>query len=327
MKKINTREDILFFSSVWQKSKVLFTAVELDIFSHLSDFVSYEDLSKKADLSARYAYRLLNALASMGLLEKKENLFKNTPVAERYLNPESPDYLKNLRHGAHVFYYWNFLPRVIKEGASVFNIPEIPKLENWLEDFISAMDYYSYEKAPFLSDLIELNRGDKILDLGGGSGAFASKVAEKNPECSVYIFDLPEVIDLAKKHVSEKGNFTNINFIGGDYLKDSLGGKYNVIFLSNILHMHGEEEIKLILKKCFDSLSENGKLYIHDYFLDEEESSPERAVFFAINMLVHTNEGDCLTFNQMRKLAKECGFSDFHFFETPFQSYVFKAKK
>ena len=327
MERIETKEDILFLASIWQKSKVLFTAIELNVFFYLSDFISSETLASRLNLSPRHIDRLLKALASMGLLEKKGNLFKNSVLAEKFLNPESEGYLKNLRHGAHVYHYWNFLPLVVKKGVPAVDLPEVPKVDNWVEDFISAMDFYSEEKSPYLSGLLKLKEGEKFLDLGGGSGALAVEVAKRFPRASVYVFDLPNVIELAKRFVSEKGDFDNIFFLTGDYLKDDFGDKYNAVFLSNILHMHGDEEIKVILDKCFKALNKNGTIYIHDYFLNKDEVSPQRTVFFAINMLVHTKTGDCFTFEKIKELSESCGFSGFEIIETPFQSHVFIAKK
>ncbi len=327
MERVGNKEDILFLASVWQKSKVLFTAVELDIFSRLSDYVSSDKIAEELNLSARHTDRLLKALVSMGLVEKKGELFKNSELSERYLNSRSGDFLKNLRHGAHVFHYWNFLPLVVKKGIPAVDMPEIPKAENWVEDFISAMDFYSAEKSPFLSRLIDLKKGDKFVDLGGGSGALAVEVAKRFPYASVYVFDLPDVVELAKKIVSDKGDFENIFFLPGDYLKDGWGKGYSAVFLSNILHMHGKDDIKSILAKCYESLDKKGVLYIHDYFLDKDEVSPQRTVFFAINMLVHTKKGDCFTLEEMKELARDSGFSEFETIETPYQSHVLKAKK
>ncbi len=309
MADIKLKEDLMGLARKWQESRVFLAACELDVFSRLNDFKSSKALANELGVKERYLDRLLNTLVVLGLLEKKDGMFKNTEVSGRYLDKNSTEYLLGLMHQAHVFYGWALLTDVIKRGVSAKNLPFGKPIENWVEPFITAMQQYASERAPKLIDLIDFSGCKKFLDLGGGSGANSVEVAKRFPEAEVFIFDLPEVIPITKKFVSKTGDFKNIHYLEGDYLKRDLGGSYDIILLSNIIHAHGKDEVERIFSACNKALKKKGKIVVHEFLVDGERISPPWSVFFSINMLVHTENGDTYTENEIKELFEKTGFS------------------
>lgn len=309
MVNIKSKEDLMGLARKWQESRVFLAACELDVFSYLKGFKTSKALANELGVKERHLDRLLNALVVLGLVEKKGGKFKNTEISNRYLNKESDEYLLGLMHQAHVFYGWSLLTDVIKRGVPTKNLPFGKPIENWVEPFITAMQQYASERAPKLIDLIDFSGCKKFLDLGGGSGANAVEVAKRFPDIDVYIFDLPEVIPITKRFVSKAGNFKNIHYIEGDYLKNGFGEGYDIILLSNIIHAHGKEDVERIFSACNKALKKKGKIVVHEFLVDQERISPPWSVFFSINMLVHTQDGDTYTENEIKELFEKTGFS------------------
>ncbi len=303
-----SKDYLMGLAREWQKSRVFLTACELDIFSNLNEFKSSKKLAEELELSERHTDRLLNALVVLGLLEKRDNMFKNTEISNTYLDKKSENYLLGLPHSCHLFYSWAFLTDVVKTGKPSRMLNPNLRQDNWVEDFISAMQQFASERAPKLVDMIDFSGVKKFLDLGGGSGANSVEVAKRYPDIKVVIFDLPDVIPLTKKYVSSAGGFSNIEFIEGDYFKDNIGNGYDVILLSNIIHAHGFEEVKKIFDVCGKALNKGGKIVVQEFVVDEERVSPPNSVFFSLNMLVNTERGDTYTEREIKELFKETGF-------------------
>jgi hypothetical protein len=91
------------------------------------------------------------------------------------------------------------------------------------------------------------------MDVGGGYGAVLENIKAKNPNVECILFDLPKVID--------RVTIPNIKKIGGSFF-EKIPNKSEVIVLSRILHDWNDEKANIILKNCFETLPNNGALYV-----------------------------------------------------------------
>lgn len=309
MGKIDSFEKIMSLTRQWQESRLFLTSIELKIYDYLEKEKSSRALADFLNVSERHLDRLLNALVVLGLLDKNDDLFKNTDVSNNFLNSNSENYILSMNHANHMYHYWASLTEVIRKGVPARELENVTDPENWVNDFISAMQQHGGSRAEEVIELIDFKNCKKFLDLGGGSGAFTSVAAKTFLKTDFFIFDLPDVIPITEKFVNKDKVLNNVNFIKGDYLNDNFGFGYDIIFISNIIHSLSVNEMELIFGKCFNSLNNGGKLIIHDFLIDSERTSPDWAVFFAINMLVHTKEGDTYTEGEVRKLVEKVGFN------------------
>jgi len=163
--------------------------------------------------------------------------------------------------------------------------------------------------APALIKLLDISKVRKMLDLGGGSGAYAMAFVRAKPEISATIFDLPDVISLTKKYIKNEGFIKKISLIGGDYLKDNIGKGYDLILLSQIIHSNSPSENKLLIKKCSKALNSGGQIVIQDFIIDEDRTKPLQAALFSINMLVGTRNGNTYTENEVADWLLQSDFT------------------
>ena len=128
------------FAASFQKSRILLSGFELDIFTNIDEAgVTNDHISDKLHLDAHACERLMNALTSLGFLTKQNQLFFNTPESYTFLSKRSPDYLGGLMHSNHLWNTWSNLTNVVKTGCSA-NPSEINvRGEEWLFPFINAM--------------------------------------------------------------------------------------------------------------------------------------------------------------------------------------------
>jgi cyclopropane fatty-acyl-phospholipid synthase-like methyltransferase len=202
---------------------------------------------------------------------------------------------------------WIQLSASIKSGKPVKKTDEQTNPED-TQRFIKAMANIGQRNAPIMLEKIHFSGNERILDLGGGPGKYIEKFCDKYPEMQVALFDQPETIRKAQSALSKHRCYKNINFISGDFLEDSLGKDYDVIFSSNVIHIFGPKEVKIIFDKCYQALKSGGRLLIKDFFLNNENTGPEFTTLFSLHMLLSTNGGRCYSEGEMISLLENSNF-------------------
>jgi hypothetical protein len=86
-------------------------------------------------------------------------------------------------------------------------------------------------------------------------------------------------------------------------------------FLSAIIHSNSLEVNQDLIKKCFKSLNNNGKIVIQDWIMNNDRTQPTSGAIFAINMLVGTEAGDCFTEQEVKDMLTAAGFKNISRFE------------
>ena len=157
-----------------------------------------------------------------------------------------------------------------------------------------------------------------MLDVGGGSGAYAMAFVRRRKQIIAAVFDLPNVILITKRYIKKEGLLSKVKFITGDYNTDDLGSDYDLIFLSAIIHSNSFEQNRILIQKCAHALRDNGKIVVQDFIMDEARINPPFGAFFALNMLVATDSGDTYTESEVRAWLKEAGFTNIKRKDTKF---------
>ena len=298
-------------ASSFQKSRILLSGFELDIFTNIDEAgITSNQISNNLHLDKHGCERLLNALVSLGFLRKQNDLFFNTEESFTFLSKISPGYLGGLMHSNHLWNTWSNLTRVVRTGVSA-NPSEINERgEDWLSPFINAMHERAKTQAPQQLSNIDLTGIKSILDIGGGSGAYSMEFVSKKPEIEATVFDLPNVVPLTKKFIDKEGFSDKIKTHPGDYTTDDLPEGFDLVFLSAIIHSNSLEINQNLIKKCYYSLNNNGRIVIQDWIMNNDRTYPTAGAVFAINMLVGTEAGDCFTEPEVTKMLKAAGFKN-----------------
>ena len=330
MKEIDvTPESIREIAYAFQGSRIFLTAYELGIFGIVGNRTkSSQDVAHTLGTDWRATDRLMNALAAMGLLAKEGGTFRNSPSASRFLVPSSPDYLSGLMHTVHLWDTWSTLTQVVKLGTSV--PAQQQRREDptgWTEAFIAAMNDRARKQAPVVAAQMNLKEGMRVLDVGGGSGAFAVAFVRAKRGVKATVFDLPDVLPLTERYVSAEGLLERIDLVAGDYTSDELPKGYDLVFLSAIIHSNSPDQNRKLLRNCARALNPKGSLVVQDFIMDENQTNPPAGAFFALNMLVGTAAGDTYRESEIRDWMKEAGLSDINKVETPFGSAQVRGTK
>ena len=299
------------FVSSFQKSRILLSGFELDIFTNMdADGSSADQIAKKLNLNEHACDRLLNALVSLGFLKKQNQLFFNTEESYSFLSKNSSNYMGGLMHSNHLWNTWSNLTQVVRTGKSAHPEEINVRGDDWLFAFISAMHDRAIKQAPQQLAKIDLSEIKSVLDIGGGSGAYSMEFVSIKPEIKATVFDLPNVVPITQEFIEKEGYSSRIKTYTGDYTKEDLPNGYDMAFLSAIIHSNSLEVNLDLIKKCYKSLNNKGKIVIQDWIMNNDRTQPTSGAIFAINMLVGTEAGDCFTDQEVTNMLTEAGFID-----------------
>ena len=135
---------------------------------------------------------------------------------------------------------------------------------------------------------------------------------------SAVVFDLPNVLPLTASYIERDGLSGQVSTVAGDYLRDDLGGGFDVVFLSAIIHSNSAGENAELIRKCARALRPGGCVVVQDFIMDEERVAPSHGAFFALNMLVGTEAGDTYTESEVSAWMIAAGLSGVSRQGTPF---------
>lgn len=302
-------QEIMALSRNFMECRVLLTSAELNIFQLLADFTSSRDLAAKQGWHERPLTVLLDALAAMGLVIKKDGNYRTDPGLLPFLRSDSPQtVLPMIRHAATIWNKWSNLTRIVSETGGVdrassgFDDPED------LKAFIGAMHAVARSRAPQIIKAISPGRARRLIDVGGASGTYTIAFLEAFPEMSATIFDLPKVVGMAQKRIEEAGLEDRVSLVPGSFYTDPLPAGHDLALLSAIIHMNSPEQNVDLYKKIFDALVPGGRIVIRDHVMKPDKTAPKSGAIFAINMLVGTPGGGTYTYEEIKTGLAAAGF-------------------
>lgn len=302
--------ELMITMRAFQESRVLLTAVELDIFSAIGSGATAPEVAATCQTDARATEMLLNALVAVEALSKDGATFHNAQDTSQYLCAASPRNMQpGLMHTVHLWQTWSTLTECVRAGTSVTRPGTEARDQAWTEAFIAAMHNNARSMAAPLADLVGAEGVHRLLDVGGGSGAYSIAFAQANPQLHAEILDVAAVLPITQKYVREAGLEKQITTRAGDLRTDMLGQGYDLILLSAICHMLSPEENQDLFRRCYPALSPQGRLVIREFILNADKTGPKSAALFSLNMLVGTRRGAAYTEQEYTEWLTTAGFS------------------
>lgn len=295
----------------FRESRVLLTGIELDVFSAVGTGGDAQAVAGKLGTDPRATESLLNALVALEVLEKRDGVFTNTPTAARYLAAGGEhDSRAALMHTAHLWSRWTTLTDCVRRGTALTAGYGRQPDGDRTEAFIAAMHKNARLRAPLVVRALDWRGVRRVLDLGGGSGAYSIAFAEARPDLTAEVLDLASVVRIAQRHIDAAGLAGRVQTRVGDLGDDAYGTGYDVVFVSAICHMNSPEENVAMFRKALAALAPSGRLVIQDFVLNADKTGPKTGVLFALNMLVGTRAGSAYSEQEYVAWLRDAGFAE-----------------
>jgi hypothetical protein len=300
--------DLLEISGFFWKTAALHAAVKLDVFTVVDDGQSTADeISRQLDGDRKGVQRLLDALVAMDLLVKTEGKYANCPSGRTFLSKNSDKYIGHMiMHHHHLVESWSKLDQAVRSGKPIRSRSSFSQAE-WRESFLMGMFNLAMGLAPQLVPLVDLASRRRMLDLGGGPGTYAIHFCLQNPHLRADVYDMPSTRPFAEKTIQQFELADRIDFVDGNYLQDPIKGRYDVAWLSHILHGEGPQDCRMIIQKAVDALDPQGLIIIHEFILNNSMDGPLFPALFSLNMLLGTDSGQSYSEKQLTDMLLAAG--------------------
>ena len=316
---------IMQTATAFWASKVLLTAVELDLFTTLGDGkLSASQLGEKLGLHPRGTYDFFDSLVALKFLDREgdgpEGKYKSTPQTAAFLNKKSPKYIGGLPEmlNARLFGFWNDLGTALKTGKPQNEIKHHGKPifealysnQASLGQFLDAMTGAQAANFQILAEKFDFSKYKTVTDAGGALALLSRIVGARHPHLTFTSFDLPPVAPLAQKQIKAAGMEARITAVAGDFFKDDLP-KADVVTMGNVLHDWNLENKKLLIRKAYDALPQGGAFIAIENVIDDARRENVFGLLMSLNMLIELGDAFDYTGADFRAWCGEAGFERF----------------
>ena len=318
---------IMQTATAFWASKVLLTAVEMDLFTTLGDErMTAAQLGERLALHPRGTYDFFDALVALKFLDRDgdgpEGEYKNTRETAAFLNKKSPTYIGGMPEmmSRRLFGFWNDLGTALKTGepqteVKVHGKPIFEELyanEAKLGGFLEAMTGFQAGNFLMLAETFDFSRYQTVSDIGGALALLSRLVGARHHHLSFTTFDLPPVAPHAQKQIEAAGMIDRIKVVSGDFFVDDLP-KADVVTMGNILHDWNLEKKKILIEKAYDALPDGGALIAIENLIDDARRENAFGLLMSLNMLIELGDAFDYTGANFRDWCGEVGFKRFEF--------------
>jgi len=309
---IRDGEQILKLMVAYQVPCILAAAADLDLFEKLALAPqTAAEVAAAAGCDLRAVTILLDALAAVGIIVKKDERYSIPPALVPFLCEASPQsVIAMIRHQANCLRRWSRLPWTVKTGKPDYPGPSINGEDADNASFIEAMNVVSRDVADKLIQEIHPSGINCVLDLGGASGSWTLAWLKAEPKSRAIIFDLPHVIPMARERFSTSPKANRVEMRAGDFYTDDLPKGADLAWVSAIIHQNSPDQNRALYRRIAAALEPNGWIYIRDIVMESSGTAPVAGALFSINMLSGTEGGKCYSLSEIQEDLLSAGFTD-----------------
>jgi O-methyltransferase/methyltransferase family protein len=270
------------------------------------------ELAAKLSLDPRATGMLLTALHALQIVELAGEAYALAPGLAPLLDPESPRGMGNMiLHMADMVADWSRLQQCVQSGQAVEEGKSGAQQETQERShFYRAMRDIARGQAPGLAAKLGLAAGQHLLDLGGGPGVYALTFADEVEGLQATVFDLPASEPYFREEAAKHASAGRVDFLPGNYKQDDLGGPYDVVWISQVLHGEGPGKCQIMVDKAASALKPGGVFWVQEFVLDPVNPGNPWASLFSLNMLINTEAGQSYTAEEICGFLERAGLSD-----------------
>ena len=308
-----TGESLLELGRSYQAACVLLAAAELDLFGALADApLTAARLAAAVEADERATRILADALVALGLLDKRDGAYAPVPGTVPALAGDGPETVRPmLLHQANCLRSWASLAATARAGEPVEDGPSIHGLEADRAAFIEAMEVTNRHAAAKVVAALGPPAFRHLLDVGGGPATWTIAFLRAVPEARATLYDLPEVLPIARRHLEAAGLAERVDLVAGDFYADpALPAGADLAWVSAIAHQSSREQNRGLFAKVHAALAPDGEILIRDMVMDPSHTSPAAGALFAVNMLARTPAGDTYSLDELSEDLAHAGFGE-----------------
>ncbi len=297
----------------YRQSAALMAAIELGLFTQVSrGALDRAAVANRLGISELNADRLVTYCLGIGLLEQVDGRLQNAPDVEQFLVEGEKAYA-----GAWMLYTkpgwndWGMLSQHLQNKDDPVILGSHAKL--------SVEDARRYHNATYaigmgagsrFVKLVDLKKRAKIIDIGGGSGAYCINAAKKHPHIRAVVLDLPPVVEVAREFIAANGVADRVEVKVCDFTKDPFPEGADVALMASNQSLYSGEHIRNVIRKAFAALEPGGEMHLIGHMLNAERTGPAEPAQWALGQAISRSTGHAHSVIDIRGYFECAGFTD-----------------
>jgi hypothetical protein len=317
-------------------TQAIAVSVELGIINRLKDGPNgVATLAKATETHAPSLKRLLRALATAGVVvEHEHDVYSLSPIGQMLREDVNESFAALARLPASPWYEraYDHLIGAIRTGKSGFSQAHGEEIWTWLDAhpaeataFHQAASSFTSVTSPAVIGAYDFSNVTKLVDVGGGHGAFVAAVLKSKPNLNGILFDRPSSMFGAKKLVRDAGVETRCEVVEGDFFKSVPAGG-DLYVLKQVLHHFDDDQAAKILTSCVTAMGEGGKVVVIEQMLPPA-GMPSAAKVMDLDTLVLSGAGRERTEPEMGQLFAKAGLRVGRMVPTQSPLFIIEAVK
>ncbi len=300
-------------------SKTLLSAIELELFTTLANGpMDHHDLTRSLGLHSRSSRDFFDTLVALGMLEREDGLYRNTPEADHFLVRDKLTYLGGMLEMANerLYPFWGSLTEGLRTGEpqnevktggpglfeTLYGDPERLRL------FLGAMTGLSMGASIAIAEKFPWKNYQTVADVGGAQGGLLVQLCLAHPHLRGNNFDLPVVGPIFEDYVLANGLSDRLGFLPGSFFEQPLPSA-DVITMGHILHDWDIDQKRMLLEKAYQALPDGGALIVFEALIDDDRRHNPFGLLMSLNMLIETPGGFDYTGSDCSEWMRKAGFS------------------
>lgn len=280
-------------ATAYGQSAALMAGVEVGLFTAVSGGAgTYEEVALALGIHLTNAERLMVMLCAMGLLEKHHGRHRNAPDVERFLVQGSPSYM-----GPWITFtkpMWNEWGRL----AEHIRNPNLSVMGTNRE--FTEADARRYHAATYSIGMgagrrfvrqVDMAGRRRMMDIGGGSGAYCIAVAKAHPTMRAVVLDLPAVCVVARDFIADNGVSDRVQAQPCDFTADAFPSDCDVAVMASNLPMYSRDMIAAVIRKTHDALLPGGQMHLIGETTNDERTGPMGPAYWGLREAVSDSLG------------------------------------
>ena len=300
------------YARAYTQSAVLFAAMDLELFTHISKGADTEPkLAQAMGIPPLNVERLVTCALALGLVEAGNGALRNAPDAQRFLVKDQPGYAKD----------WMMFTR--PDVPDWFRLTEHlrrqePPSNLGMYEHLTVEEARKYHAATYsigmgagkrFSRRVDLSKRKKLLDLGGGSGAYSINAVQTYPNLRAVVLDLPPVTEVTKEYLKLNGVEDRVTTLPGDFTKTPFPTDVDAAVMASNLPIYNEEMIQLVVRKVHDALLPGGEFHLVGEMIHDDRKGPlDPAMWGMFEAICHSG-GKAHTVAKCVGYLKTAGFT------------------
>ena len=275
-------------------SASLFAAIDLELFSAVAaGDNTVEKFAGRANISAVNAERLMTMCAASGLLLWVDDHFENADDVGRFLVKGNKSYAASwLTFTRPSWENWGKLTEKLQnqEPSTVIGSYDTMTVED-ARRYHEATASVGFGAGRRFVKQVDLSNRKKIMDLGGGSGAYSIVAVQAHPQLSAVVFDLPPVVEVTKEFIARNKVEEQVSTQGGDFTQNDFPENCDVAIMASNLPQYNREIIKQVIQKAFNALLPGGEMHLIGEILDDDRAGPLDAAIWGLFEVMSNSTG------------------------------------